>query len=90
MGAEFIAGSLEELCDLMCNNTIPKRKERKKMTKIKSLLEVKNCPREITEGFEVVCLVKGSLWHYGNYKDRISAEMAASGDDNRFVVEVTE
>ena len=32
MGAEFVVESLDDMCDLMCNNRIPKR--RKKMDRV--------------------------------------------------------
>ena len=87
MGAEFIAGSLEELCDLMCNNVIPKRREKM----IKAKMNIKGCPTPLLRGFEVLTLVDGCLWHYGLYPDEDSAQAAV--DENpemRIMVEVAE
>ena len=45
MGAEFIAESLEDLCDLMCNNHIPVRKKTKEGKKMGAIQEVENDKR---------------------------------------------
>lgn len=46
MGMEFEVGSLEELCDLMCNNYIPKKKKGARMNHICADIE---CPFFLTE-----------------------------------------
>ena len=34
MGMEIVVDSLEDMCDLMCNNKIPAKKEDKRMDKV--------------------------------------------------------
>ena len=88
MGAEFVVESLEELCDLMCNNVIPKKKEKRSM-KVTVNIDVNNMITEPEHGFLVVTNDNGKLWRYGLYDTEKRAQAAVSEfPEMRFMVEV--
>ena len=53
-------------------------------------MDIKNCPKNLIPGYEVVTIVDGQAWHYGLYPDFARAAEAAAGYEDRIIVEVTE
>lgn len=52
-------------------------------------INIENIPEGKT-GYEVVTLDGGQLWHYGMYDNWMDACKAASGYEERFIVEVVD
>lgn len=53
------------------------------------IINIENIPEGKT-GYEVVTLADGQLWHYGMYDSFVDACNAASGYEERFIVEVVD
>lgn len=91
MGKEFIATTLEELCDLMCGNIIPKEGS----MEVNVVAEINNMPEIEETGFLVVRRYEDnegrvSLWYYGCYERKEVADEVASEIGNGLVLEKRE
>lgn len=86
MGMEFEVDSLEDMCALMRDNAVPKR--RKRMI----TASVNNLPSNMHKGFMVARVDYSSgepqLWYYGTYETKERADEVSMELRNGITLEV--
>lgn len=85
MGMEFEVNSLEDMCALMCDNVIPRRKE------FMITAKVNNLPSKKYSGYMVARIDYSSgrpqLWYYGTYDTKERADEVAMELGNGITLE---